>query len=190
MATLRTNVVGCPVILYDSEGNRLATCEVIKYNNTEMRLEIDDVPDIIKTGEVYDILIICPPTPWEYKGRVSGSGFKRELALFQGKTKECRSAQRFKVEFPAGIESYVSDGQIYKMHTPVTVKVINISRTGFRFVAKPNTAAFGDIFHMRMKISPNNEKQLEAEVVNTIFRNDLNAEFGCRFLSEGGVPSE
>ena len=190
MPTLRNNIVGSPVMIYDNRGNTLATTEVIKFNKNEMRIEVSSVPDTLKVGSVYDILIICPPTPWEYKCRILGIGYKKELALFHGKTKESRGAQRFKVEFPAGIEAFVCDGQIFKMHQPITVKVVNISRTGFRFIASHNTLVSGDIFHMRMKISPNNEKQLEAEVINASVRQDLTAEFGCRFLAEGGDSDE
>ena len=190
MPSLKTNIVGSPVIIYDSDGNTLATSEVLSFNKTEMRIVVSSVPDTIKTGDVCDILIICPPIPWVYKGRVLGTGFKRELALFHGKTKESRGAQRFKVEFPADIELFVCEGQTYKMHSPVVVKVVNISRTGFRFVANHNTMLHGDIFHIRMKISSENEKHLEAEVVNTKISENLVTEFGCRFLSEGGEPNE
>jgi hypothetical protein len=189
MATLHTNIIGSPVMLYDEEGNKLAASEITGFDRNEMRIEVANVPDSIKPGDICDILIICPPTPWEYKGRVLGSGLKkRELALFKGKMKEARAAQRYKVEIPAGIESLVSDGQVFKMHTPVTVKVVNISKTGVRFAAKHNTLAFGDIFHMHMKISADNEKRLEAEVMNTSIRDESTAEFGCRFLSDGTIP--
>ena len=191
MASLQTNIIGSPVMLYDEEGNKLAASEITGFNRTEMRIEVANVPASIKPGDVCDILIICPPTPWEYKGRVLSSGFKRrELALFKGKTREARAAQRYKVDFPAGIESLISDGQSFKMHTPVTVKVVNISKTGFRFAASHNTLAFGDIFQMRMKLSADNEKQLEAEVMNTSIRDDSTAEFGCRFLADGTAPDE
>ena len=189
MPTLRTNIVGSPVIIYDEQGSKLTTSEVISFNKNEMRIEVN-LPGTIKTGDVCDILIICPPTPWEYKGRVLGTGPKRELALFHGKTKESRSAQRFKVEFPADISAFICDGQSYKMHSPVTVKVLNISRTGFRFIAGDNTISFGDIFQMSMRISADTEKHLEAEVVNTKAKDNSTTEYGCRFLAEGGGSNE
>jgi hypothetical protein len=190
MPVLRANIIGSPVVVYDDDGNRLAHSEVLDFNKTEMRLEVDELPDSIATGEVYDLLIICAPTPWEYKGRVLGSGLKREFALFQGKQRDSRGARRFKVDFHAGIEAFVSEGQIFALHKPVGIRVVNISKTGLRFVAKHTTLKFGDVFHMRMALSDSNEKQLEAEVVNTNIKEDSTAEYGCRFISEGGVSGE
>ena len=180
----RHNVIGCPVILYDESGEQLYSTEVVGFNKVELRIELKSIPPSLNIGDVCGLLIISTPTPWEYQGRLIGSSSKKEFALFRGKERENRKSQRHKVNFPAEIDSYVADGQTYKLLTPLKVAVMNISRTGLRFSSTNNSLSKGDKFHMRVSLNDADEKTLKAEVVNTLDKEDSQTEYGCHFMTD------
>lgn len=181
MSALSGDYTDCSVLIYDSVGKHLCTTVVTDYDKVALRLTAEYTPDILDTGEVCRLLILTAPTPCEYQGRVLREGVTKVIALFQGREKEDRGAVRYKVDYPALIENLICNDRPYALHTPLEVRLINISKRGVRFSAPPNSLSIDDRFQMSIKIS-DNEKLLIADVVNHLDKDFRTTEYGCRFL--------
>ena len=182
MSALSNDYTGCSILIYDAVDNHhLCSTVVTDYDKNEMRIQIEVAPPTLETGKVCRLLILCTPTPCEYQGRVLSEGTQKTIAMYQGQEKESRGAVRYELNAPALIEKLICDGQAYPLHTPLKVKLINISKTGVRFRTPNYSLSSGDQFQMRMKIGVN-EKLLIAEVTNHIDKDSTTSEYGCRFL--------
>lgn len=181
MAASSADYKGCSILIYDSDGNHLGNTVVTDYDKATLRIEVQTVPPALTSGAGCRLLILMPPTPFEYQGRVVKEGAKITIAMYKGKEKENRGSMRYKVDLKALIENLVCDGHAYPLHTPLEVAIINISKSGVRFRTPFYAMTDGDRFQMRIKIS-DNEKLLIADVTNHIDRGTDSSEYGCRFL--------
>ena len=181
MKALSGDYRGCAVLIYDMEGNHLCTTSVTDYDKTILRIEVAELPPDDAGGSV-KLLILASPIPCEYQGKVLREGRRKLIAMFRGQERELRGAERYSVKTTAMIEDYVDEGSIYPLYAPLEVELMNISKTGIRFIAPNFSLCDGDTFRMRMRFS-DKDKLLTAEVTNHYDRDPKNSEYGCRFLT-------
>jgi hypothetical protein len=181
---VKGDYTGCAVLLYDGNGDYIKRCEVSHFNRRTYQLQLrDGVPLSLAVDDICSLLILTEPSPREYKGRVLVDKSERVLVLFRGKDKESRRVGRYKVNFPALITSLIRDGEVYDLHTPITVKVINISRNGVRLHASSNALRERDMIRLQVNID-GTEKRLTSLVVNTLDRDAGTSEYGCGLINE------
>jgi len=178
---LGSNHTDSAILIYDEVGNQLGSTTVVSHDRTNMRIEVQDIPHELRINSVCRLLVMTSPAPCEYQGRITGEGSKKIIALFHGREKENRQATRYKVNTTATIENLVYNGKAYPMHTPMTVELINISKSGVRMRAPFYALSDGDRFQMRMKIS-DSEKLLIADVIYHADKDNKASEYGCHFL--------
>jgi hypothetical protein len=178
---VKNDYIGCSVFFYDEEGATLSCATVVSHNKIDMRIQLDEIPEVLKTGDMCRLLILADPVPREYHGRIRFDFGTKYVALFRGKDKESRGAARYKVNFAANIEKLIYNGKEYDLYEPVEVRLINISTSGMRFSAKPNTININDRFKTTISFD-DNKKTLYAEVVNVREVENSHMEYGCRFL--------
>ena len=168
-------------MIYDEAGNHLGSTIVTDYNKNALVIEVEEIPPVLGNGERCRLLILSSPSPCEYQGRVTKMGARKTIAMFFGQEKESRGAVRYMLSCPALIENLVYENHAYQLHTPLEIKLINISQSGVRFRAPVYALLDCDRFQMRLKIS-DNDKLLIADVKNH-FDDDFGAsEYGCYFL--------
>ena len=181
MAALSGDYKGCSVLVYDVSGNHLGSTIISYHDKDTLRVGVENIPLPLNIGDNCKLLILTAPTPCEYQGRIIKEGRSRFVAMYLGREYENRENERHCVNSIASIESFISDGRAYPLHTALDIQLINISKSGVRFSAPNNSLFNNDLFQMRLKIS-NNDKLLIAEVVNQQNRNANTSEYGCRFL--------
>ena len=181
MIALNSNHIDCAVLIHDSEGNPLCTTTVIDHDRGAMRIEVKDIPESLKIGANCSMLVLTSPAPCEYQGRIISEGNRKIIALYRGRERENRGSARFNVNSHAVIENMIYDNKASPLHTPLTIELINISKSGIRFRSSNFTMVDGDRFQMRMKLQES-EKLLIADVVHHIDKESGKTEYGCRFL--------
>ena len=181
MAALSGDYTDCSILIYDAAGNHLCNTVITHYDKNSLRIEVQSLPPNLTVNDFCRVLILSAPTPCEYHGRVNKEGARKSIAMFQGHEKESRAAARFNVTSSAMIENLIFDGHAYPLHTPLEIKLINISQSGVRFKAPNYSLSINDRFQMRMKIS-GNDKLLIAKVVNHNEYDSHITAYGCQFL--------
>jgi len=168
-------------MLYDTLGKHLNNTSVVSYNKNTLRIEVQETPRSLSIGYRCRLLILANPAPCEYQGKIIKEGSKLIIAMHHGQEKENRGAARYKVNLPASIEHLICAGRAYPLHTPLSVELINISKSGVRFRAPFNSLSDGDRFQMRIRLSEN-DKILISDVTNHIDKEAKISEYGCHFL--------
>ena len=188
MKALSGDYTGCAVLIYDMEGNLLCSTSVTDYDKTILRIEVAELPPSDSAAIDCKLLILTSPTPCEYHGKILREGKRRLIAMFRGQERELRGAERYAVRTKALIEDYISEGSVYPLYAPLEVELMNISRSGVRFISANFALCDGDTFRMRIKFS-DKDKLLAAEVTNHFDRDSKVSEYGCRFLTgrESGI---
>ena len=180
MAALSGDYNGCSVFIYDEAGELLVKTTVTYHNKREMSIEVKEAPPL-RVGESCRVFIMASPAPCDYQGRINRRGMKKSIALHHGKECESRESIRYKIRIPAQIENLICDYKAYRLHTPLDVETINISKSGVRIRAPFNALSDGDRFQLRMKIV-GSEKVMIAEVTNHMDLGASGSEYGCRLL--------
>jgi len=181
VAALGANYSGSAVLIYDVDGNHLGSTLVTSHDRTSMRIEVQEIPPALVSGNECILLVLSSPAPCEYHGRLAVEGTKKIIAMYKGRVRENRGAVRYKVNTPAIIEHLIFDGKAHKMHTPVSVELIDISKSGVRFRTLINALSNGDRFQMRLKIS-DSEKLLIADAIHHVDLGNAMSEYGCHFI--------
>ena len=181
MNALNSNHTDCAILIYDMDGNHLCSTIVTSHDKTAMRIEVKEIPSQLSAGSACAMLVMTSPAPCEYQGRIVGEGNRKIIAMYRGRERENRGAARYKINSSAQIENLIYDGKAYRLHTPFSVELINISKSGVRFRSQNFALSDGDRFQMRMKMS-DSEKLLIADVVNHSDKNAETTEYGCCFL--------
>ena len=169
------------VFIYDSNGNHLIDTVVKFHDKDEKYLQVSTMPGSLKVNDDCKLLILSTPAPCEYMGKVKKVGGNLLIAMFQGHTKENRSATRYNINTFAVIDTLFTDGKPYQLHTPVRVILLNISTSGVRFRAPFYSFDDGDIFEILLDIK-NSKKRLIAQVINHVDREPAASDYGCRFI--------
>jgi hypothetical protein len=175
------NYVGCTILIYDDIGNELGNTTVTSYDKNTLYIRVQRMPPALDINDICRVLILSSPAPREYQGRVVVQGTGKAIATFKGKDKENRKSMRYKVNFPARIEYLIVDEQAHPLHTPLEIKLLNISKSGVRFRAPYYSLCDGDKFQMRMSIG-DNDKVLISVALNHSDKDLETSEYGCRFL--------
>jgi len=162
-------------------GDHLMDTVVTEHNREEQQIQVGSLPEDLHINDNCSLLVLTSPSPCEYLGKVKKVGGSVFIAMFQGQEKENRTATRYAVNAPALIDTLITEGQPYSLHTPLTIRLINISTGGVRFRAPYYSLADGDVFQMRMIISQN-KKKLIAQVVNHVDNEPSSSDYGCIFL--------
>jgi len=181
MSVLSDNYTGCTVFIYDMNGDHLLDTVVTDHNREEQQLKVNSLPVELHINDKCSLLVLTSPSPCEYLGKVKKIGGNIFIAMYQGQEKENRTATRYAVNAPAMIDTLITEGHPYSLHTPLNVTLINISTSGVRFRAPYYSLAEGDVFQMRMVISQN-KKKLIAQVLNHIDKEPVSSDYGCLFL--------
>ena len=181
MSVLSDNYTGCTVLIYNMDGEHLLDTVVAAHNREEQQIQVSSLPEDLHINDSCSLLVLTSPSPCEYLGKVKKVGGSVFIAMYQGQEKENRTATRYAVNAPAIIDTLITDGQPYSLHTPLTITLINISTGGVRFRAPYYSLADGDVFQMRMIISQN-KKKLIAQVLNHVDNEPASSDYGCLFL--------
>jgi hypothetical protein len=182
VALQKINYTGCAVLIYTDNGDYIRKCEVSSFNRQSYQLKLkNNIPPSLSVGDICSLLILCEPSPREYKGRVVIDKSERLLLLFRGKEKESRRMGRYKVDFESTIISLLRHDEAYQLHTPAAVRVINISRNGIRLSAPTNSLRERDKIHLRVKLE-DSDKLLTAMVINELNKNNDVSEYGCALV--------
>jgi hypothetical protein len=145
---------------------------------------VQDWPELAKVSRC-KLLILTSTTPYSYIGVASKRGIDREIRLFEEKEAENREEVRFKTNLSSNIESLVYDDKRHPLHTPVEVKIVNISKNGIRISAKDNTLINDARFQIKIKIGEN-DKLLTGRVMNVKNVPPDECEYGCRLVGKDG----
>jgi hypothetical protein len=183
MLGTKTDYTGCAILLQTENGEHLKRCVVSYFDKETFHLKLrSGIPSAFSIGDVCSLLIMTEPAPREYKGRVVIDKSERVLLLFRGKERENRKATRYKVDFQARVNALVRHNEVYKLHTPTPVMVLNISRTGMRLAAPANALRKNDRVILQVKLE-DGEKLLTAVVINWLDMNEYLSEYGCALIA-------
>ena len=104
--------------------------------------------------------------------------------MYRGRERENRGAVRYMINSQAVIENLIYDNKASQLHTPLSIELVDVSKSGVRFRSRNYSLTDGDRFQMRMKMNES-EKLLIADVVHHVDKEAGITEYGCRFLVGG-----
>ncbi|MCL2226332.1 MAG: PilZ domain-containing protein [Oscillospiraceae bacterium] len=180
------NYIGCVVLLFDQGDNVIGSTKVTHVDNEALRIEVQQLPKGLDVGSACRLLIFNNNRPSEYQGKIVREGAKILIAI--GRTGEKRKERRGEINARAQIEGLIYGGQMYPLHRPIEVTLINISRGGVRIKAPNDTLVLGNKFQAGLNIN-DVEKVIVAETVNLVDKDSGISEYGCRFLAGDIVRS-
>jgi hypothetical protein len=184
----KTNAVDftdCTALIYDEEGNELASVKILDYQANLNTIKVSENPALV-AGNRCDVVILMSPIPYMFKGNIHAGGVYKRITLYKGEEKENRKNSRYKVSLLGLIDNLIYEGKKFRLHTAVKVKMVNLSRSGFRLNAHHNTLSKGDRFTLHVQTNEN-LKKMTAEVVNSSDSPFTNTEYGCRIIT---LPEE
>ena len=185
---MRKDFVNCRTLIYGVDGELLANVKILDHNSSENTIKVQNLPALAGKKKC-ELLILTAPKPYSYKGTihktsVNKSDTGRLIRLYQELEVENRSEPRYSVNMLTNIEGLIFDDTVYKMHTPLAVQLINISKGGMRLRSVYNALAIGNRFHINVKIG-GSDAMLTAEVANITDNETDYSEFGCYFADIG-----
>ena len=172
---------GSPALIYNNTDDSVFRTVVVDHDRNREYIILEELPENLNIGDTCKMLILVEPAPQECNGKIKNDLGDIVVALFKKQVKESRGATRYKVNFTAFIEHVIIEKQAYKLLNPIEVKLINISTTGLRFFAQPDTITVGDRFQIRMYINLE-VRVLICQVVNHKVTGPDREEYGCRLL--------
>lgn len=181
------NFNGCRAIIYNEEGEQLDSVTIWEHDVKENSIEVQNTP-ALTVDERCRVLILTDPIPYISQGSIHMGTSSKIIRLFKGDSKENRQAARYKVDIPASIEGLVYNNTTYPLHNDVDVTVVSISKSGVRFLGKPNTAGVGDWLQLRLKVEGMN-KAFTVKVARCKDRDEGHSEYGCRLLAKEEADS-
>ena len=181
MSKIGIDFSGSPALIYSNVDDNVFRTVVTTHDRNREYIILEELPEDLSIGDTCRILVLVEPAPQECNGKLKNDLGDTVIALFKKQVKESRGATRYKVNFTAFIENMIIEKQIYKLLNPIEVKFINISTTGMRFYAQPDTIAVGDRFQIRVYINLD-VRVMIAQVVNYKLTGPDREEYGCRLL--------
>jgi len=158
--------------------------KIWEHNVQENYIVVQDWPELAGVDQC-KLLILTAPAPYSYIGSISKHNLDKQIKLFEEHMEENRQEIRYKTDLPGNIEGLVFDGKSYPLHTKLEVRIINISKSGIRILAKENTLNADDRFQIKVKIGEN-DKILTSKVVNSRNVAPEYVEHGCLLVSMDG----
>lgn len=178
---------GCKVILYDSSGVHLGSNVIKEYLRSSGQVSLlQSFPASLREKMECKLLILCSPIPHEYSGRVMREGFETLIGLYRGREKAWRAAERHAVDMPAVVDSLFVDGGGHEFHTPLNIKLVDMSGGGLRFSAPGYSFLVGNVIRVRFNPS-GDERLLMLKVLNSSEKDTGETEYGCSFVLDGKV---
>ena len=171
------------VIIYDNGGNIVAETVVVDCDRALSIIGVEVQFDL-RAGDTVQLVIFTEPVPCSFQGKLMArlQGIQR-ISLNSGHLKEDRQAARHKIDAPAIIESVMRDNELVAADA-FTVKLMNISQSGVRFIGVPGKLRIEDQVQMKL-MRGTVDHTLIAEVVNSKDTGRGYLEYGCRFLQRG-----
>ena len=177
------NFLNCTAIVYNDKGGLLANTKVVMHDVQNNLVELQGLPDF--TGDKRcTLLIFSTPSPFFYNGTMYMDGRSKLVKLYNEKKADKRKEPRFNIDLPAKIENLIYDGIKYPLHTPLDIRLVDISKNGMRFRSVFNALSKGDIFQMRMG-NASSDIILIARIINRTDVTPENSEFRCFFMGRG-----
>lgn len=178
----------CNVLIYDEKDNLLCNVKIWEHNVLENYIVVQDWPELAGVDQC-KLLILTAPAPFSYIGAIRKYNLDRQIKLFEEHMEENRQEIRYKTDLPGNIEGLVYDGKSFPLHTKLEVRILNISKSGMRILAKENTLNADDRFQIKVKIGEN-DKLLTCKTVNSRSTTGGFIEHGCRLVSKEGELNE
>jgi len=183
----KKDFTSCNALIYDEDGQLLATVKILAYDRDENSIEIESEP-ILDMVKKCDLIILTDPLPYAYKGTIhkpipSKADSSKLIRLYQENRKENRSEARYKINLSTSADSLIFTGEAYHLHTPLDVQVIDISKSGLRLRSKLNAFADGNSFHIQLTVGGSDTRML-VEVINSTDFAPYYSEYGCLFVGK------
>jgi len=171
---------GATATVYTPEGEQLCRSIVREHDASRQHITLDSTPAKIELNELYTVLIMYNNTPHEYSSRVAKSGTGFVFMLFKGRQKEGRQHTRYAVNADAYIDLLFRDDEYYELLEHLPVNVVDISKSGMRFIAPINTLLKDDRFSLQIKLG--DEVKLFDAIVANVRKKEHEEEYGCRLI--------
>jgi hypothetical protein len=178
----------CNVLIYDENDTLLCNVKIWEHNVLENYIVVQDWPELAGV-EQCKLLILTAPAPFSYIGAIRKYNFDKQIKLFEEHMEESRREIRYKTDLQGNIDSLIHDGKCFPLHTKLEVRIINISKSGMRILAKENTLSQDSRFQINVKIGEN-DKLLTSKIVNSRNTDPEYIEHGCRLVSMDGEINE
>jgi len=184
---IKKDFTSCNALIYDEDGQLLATVKILAYDRIENSIEIQGEP-ILDMVKKCDLIILTDPLPYAYKGTIHKPVLNKAdscklIRLYQENRKENRSEARYRINLTTNADSLIFKGEAYHLHTPLDVQVIDISKSGLRIRSKLYAFADGNSFHVQLQIGGSDTRML-VEIINTTDFAPYYSEYGCRFVGK------
>lgn len=176
--------VGRKIYVYaEAGGDAIAKTTIYEAEPSKMYIKVQSNELYRKGYGRVTVLLLGDNAVYEYKGNLRRSGYGTcEIALFQGKERENRTAPRYNVQVPISIDTLLAGEDKIAMKTPLEATVCNISTSGALLRAKPNALGERASFQLRMHIGGN-----ETIITTTVmWVNEVDEqawEYGCAFTA-------
>ena len=180
-AALRSDYTGRNVLIYDSNGKLLCETSITEHDRNSMQIKVKQLPDT-GSSENLKLLVMSQPAPSDFQGRVVRIGKDKEIALYNGKERELRGSTRYQVDVVSKIENYVENNVFRPADPVVSIRLINISTSGLKFVSADQSLQTGQAFQIRMQIGQQ-EQLIVAQIVHFHVDATGTANYGCKILS-------
>ena len=182
---MRKDFSNCRALIYDEDGELLASVRILAYDRIENTIKVQNLP-ALDSKKKCEVLILATPRPYMYKGTIYKTPINKAdsgklIRLYREKATENRSEPRYKIDLLTNIEDMVFNETAHKMHTPLGVQLINISKNGMRLRSQYNALALRNRFIINVKIG-GSDTHLTAEVVDISNSTTEHSEFGCVFV--------
>jgi len=184
---VRKDFVNCRTLIYDEDGELLANVKILAYDSNENTIKVQNLP-ALDDKKICELLILTAPKPYLYKGTIHKTSINKSdsgrlIRLYREQEAENRKEPRFSTNILTKIDALIFNNTVYKLHTALTVQLINISKGGMRLRSKYNALAIGNRFPINVKIG-DSDTMLTAEVINITDSETDYSEFGCHFVDK------
>lgn len=107
---------------------------------------------------------------------------RRDISIFNIRSKESRSAVRYNINTKATIENIIIAGKVVPLGHAIEVSVENISTDGVLICTEHPSFNVDSSFQLRINIA-GNDVLINTCIVRTFVDTDGERKFGCRFIS-------
>lgn len=175
---------GSKVILRSKEGAELACTEIKDHDKVLDVITVEGVYEEAVCDEQVLVLIVTKSTTHEYNGtirRVVNSTFTTEIALYNGKIRENRAAERYTINTKGWVQSMAVNASLIPLPAPIDIFIVNLSSVGALFRAKPDSFAINAVIEMNFAIGANDSTMFGKIIRRNVIDVDTE-EYGCRFI--------
>ena len=173
----------CVVYVYDANGALATESIVLSHNVEDDTIIVSPTAGLIDNAQ-YNLMILTPDAPYSFIGIVGLRNDQLIIKLFNGEKAEKRGDKRHNITGEAEVTAYLWGGNVFKLHSALKAKLVNISKNGIRISMGYNSMSVGDVIHIRMLIQ-NKPQILTALVVNEVDHDRERSDYGCKLVEKG-----